>query len=533
MEIIGESVQHPFEVGNDVVPPLLEGRQPRHQDATGVSPGLRLGAETDLAGDHGGPQIPLGHVVLGGDPPGIGPVIEPVGMGPAALLEAAEAEVARRCVHRRHHLRVACDRRPGARGVRERWGASPHRQGELRGHRTDTGGDLGRVGERLCQVWDLAQPMALAVLAGTGDRVVATVASHDATAGPPGLAAHRLGDAGRPGWTAHTQAEAGGSAPPGIAMFSRRPPAGCIGRCAGGRAVCLEQPIRKANTQAGDAVDDRHHTARAQVRLCAHVASGEAIAIVPGGGCRQPWIPLEALGQDRGGSWWEGPTAVGAVPLRQPRENPLGLYRVTCDDGPAVRPLVRHERVARGTAGASYRRAREDPLRLPRVNGRAPRPRLPRPCTRRLGGRRRRGVRLDGQLGRRRRRAEKPLRGLPCLGAARLLQTWEGLGAPIDRRWLRHTRGTPVNRHDDSDPTTSGATPDGGHTGTVAPRPGACKRAAPGATRHAPQRTPGKRHDTGTLGTAQANTATSVWMTVQADAQLSQQWSHRGKIHSV
>jgi hypothetical protein len=59
MDIIGEAVQHPFELGNDVAPALLKRMQHRHQDTTGVSPGIRLGAETDLAGDYGGPQIPL------------------------------------------------------------------------------------------------------------------------------------------------------------------------------------------------------------------------------------------------------------------------------------------------------------------------------------------------------------------------------------------------------------------------------------------------------------------------------------------
>ena len=61
-----------------------------------MSPGIRLGAETDFAGDDGGPQIPLGQVVLGGDPPVIGPVIEPVGVGPEDLLDATDAEVVRR-----------------------------------------------------------------------------------------------------------------------------------------------------------------------------------------------------------------------------------------------------------------------------------------------------------------------------------------------------------------------------------------------------------------------------------------------------
>jgi hypothetical protein len=93
MESIGELVQHPCEVGHEVAPPFLEGMPHRPQDAPAASPGIRWRAETDVAGDDGRAQIPLGHVVLGRDPPILGPVIEPVGVGPQELLEATEAEV--------------------------------------------------------------------------------------------------------------------------------------------------------------------------------------------------------------------------------------------------------------------------------------------------------------------------------------------------------------------------------------------------------------------------------------------------------
>src|ERR671925_259815 len=252
--------------------------------------------------------------------------------------------------------------------------------------------------------------------------------------------------------------------------------------------------------------------------------------IVHGGGRRQQLIPIEALGQDRRRPWLEGPTAAGAVPLRQLVENTLGLHGVTFDDGSAGRPLVLQERVARGTAVASYRRDLDDPLRLPRVKGMASRPRMSRSRTLRLGGRRRRGVRLDGPLGRRSRRAEKTLRGLPFLVAELLLQTLECRGEPIDLPLFLQTLGTPVNRHHDSDPTPSGAPPGGSHTGTDAPRSVTDQRAEPGATMHAPQSKPGKRQDTGKLGTTQGKTAESVWRMASADAKLSHQWAHSGKI---
>lgn len=64
----------------------------------------------------------------------------------------------------------------------------------------------------------------------------------------------------------------------------------------------------------------------------------------------------------------------------------------------------------------------------------------------------------------------------------------------------------------------------------MAPRPAAGQRADPGATRHAPQRKPGKRQDHGQLGTAQAKPAERVWMTAHAEAKRSPPWSHRGTI---
>src|SRR6266699_5969362 len=116
------------------------------------------------------------------------------------------------------------------------------------------------------------------------------------------------------------------------------------------------------------------------------------------GGRRQQLIAIETLGQDSGRPRLEGPTAAGAVPLRQPVEDTLGLHRVTFDDGPAVCPLVLQGRVARGTAVASYRRDIDDPLRLARVKGMAPRPRMPWPRTLRLGGQRRRSEEHTSEL---------------------------------------------------------------------------------------------------------------------------------------
>lgn len=82
-----------------------------------MAPGIRLRAETDFAGDHGGAQGAFGEVVLGGYPPVLGPVLEPVAGSPEDVLEATDAYVWRRLLHSRDELCLEGCRLPGARGV--------------------------------------------------------------------------------------------------------------------------------------------------------------------------------------------------------------------------------------------------------------------------------------------------------------------------------------------------------------------------------------------------------------------------------
>jgi hypothetical protein len=105
MEIEGELVKDPFQMGGHIHVPLFAGVQRRHQDPTGVGPGIRPRAAADVAGDNGGAPVAFGEVVLVGYPPVIGPVIEAVGIGPEVLLQAVDAEMLRRHFHRRHDLK--------------------------------------------------------------------------------------------------------------------------------------------------------------------------------------------------------------------------------------------------------------------------------------------------------------------------------------------------------------------------------------------------------------------------------------------
>jgi hypothetical protein len=65
MDILGQLVQHLFELADHVDLAFLQGVQDGHQDPTGMSPSVRLGPEADFAGDDGRPQIPFGEVILG------------------------------------------------------------------------------------------------------------------------------------------------------------------------------------------------------------------------------------------------------------------------------------------------------------------------------------------------------------------------------------------------------------------------------------------------------------------------------------
>jgi hypothetical protein len=91
---------------------------------------------------------------------------------------------------------------------------------------------------------DLAPQVARAVRDGAGHRGIAAVAIHDHTAGPPRLANDLLGHAGRPGVAAQEQAEPRGGEPPGLPLVPIRAPAGLVGMCDGGVAVCPDQPVR-------------------------------------------------------------------------------------------------------------------------------------------------------------------------------------------------------------------------------------------------------------------------------------------------
>jgi hypothetical protein len=470
MEIIGESVQPPFEVGPDVAPPLLEGMQHRHQDATGVSPGIRLRTAADLAGDDRRPPIAFSEMVLGRDPPLLGPVREAGAVGPAARMEAPHAQGWRWRLHARHERCCERRRRPDERGVRERWRAPPHRQGELGSHRPDEGRHLGGRGARVCEVLDLAPQMAIAILDGAGPCGITAVAVDDQTAGPPGLAEDLLGHASHPGLAAPEQAEVRGGEPPGIAMMPVRPPAGLVGVFDRGLALCLDQPVRHAGQQAGQAVEARHHAAGAPAPLCADAPQGEAVSIMPRRRRRAALVARAALGQDRGRPWWEGPATAGALPLGQPVEDALGRHRVTLEDRPAVSPLGFHQGGTVGAAVAYDWRHVYHPFRLAGGEGVPSHPEVPRPCAVSRGAFRWRHVGRDGLFGRRGRRAEKALGSLPCLVAARLFQALEGLGKPIACPWLLQTRGTPVKRHRPSRQETRCAPLGGGHTRMTAPR---------------------------------------------------------------
>lgn len=91
MDIEGELVEDPGEMGDHIHVPLFEGVPHRPQHPTGVSPGIRLRPEADLASHDCGPQVAFGKVVLGRHPPVVGPVIEAIRMGPNDLLEAMDA----------------------------------------------------------------------------------------------------------------------------------------------------------------------------------------------------------------------------------------------------------------------------------------------------------------------------------------------------------------------------------------------------------------------------------------------------------
>jgi hypothetical protein len=104
LEICDTWVQDDVEVSDGGDWPLLQGVQPRQQEASGVGARIRWGAKTDLGGDDRGPQVPRGEVILGWDLTVLDPVIEASGMGAEDGLDVAEAQVLGWLVHDREDL---------------------------------------------------------------------------------------------------------------------------------------------------------------------------------------------------------------------------------------------------------------------------------------------------------------------------------------------------------------------------------------------------------------------------------------------
>ena len=101
-----------------------------------------------------------------------------------------------------------------------------------------------------------------------------------------------------------------------------------------------------------------------------------------------------------------------AIVLRQPIERPFGLHRAAIQDQPGAR--LHH------------------PLGLADINGLATYCQVSRPRAFPLGLLGRRSVGLDRPLGRRGRRTDKPLDGLPLLVTERLPRVLDILSEPID-----------------------------------------------------------------------------------------------------
>ena len=230
--------------------------------------------------------------------PVVGPVLEPVGMGSEDLLDTVHGEMWRRRFHRRHERPFEGCRLPGALGVRARWRAPPHRQGEWGGHGTDQGRALGHARELLLQIVALAQEMALAVLDGAGALGVAAIPSDPQAARPPRLAEDALGHAGPASLAEQTPAEPGGGKQPGIAMVPRRPPAGLVGMLDRRAAGLRQQLIRNAGTPPRHPLEALYEAARAQPRLFADAPQREAVAI--------SGFPERLLGRTAGARGWKG-----------------------------------------------------------------------------------------------------------------------------------------------------------------------------------------------------------------------------------
>ena len=93
MDIFGEVVKDLFETFGGVDLLFLQGVKDTHQGATRMGARIRGRAETDLAGDDGGPEVAFREVVFGRDLSVLCPMIEAMSVIPEEILNAPDSGV--------------------------------------------------------------------------------------------------------------------------------------------------------------------------------------------------------------------------------------------------------------------------------------------------------------------------------------------------------------------------------------------------------------------------------------------------------
>ncbi len=157
MDILGQLVKDFFETFGHIDLLFLQGVKDTHQGATSMGTSIGGRAETDLAGDDGGPEVAFRKVVFSGDLSVLCPMIKAMSVFPEEILNVSDSWVEGMSLYSGDDLDFGFIGLLIEFGVIDGLVSETHGRGQEGGHDTDKGFDFLGIGEALFEVLDLSE----------------------------------------------------------------------------------------------------------------------------------------------------------------------------------------------------------------------------------------------------------------------------------------------------------------------------------------------------------------------------------------
>ena len=140
---------------------------------------IRGRAETDLAGDDGGPKVAFREVIFGRDLSVLCPMIEAMSVIPEEILNVSDSEMEGGSLYSGDDLGFGFGSLLIKLGFADGLMSETHCGGQEGDHNTHKGFNFFRVGEVFFEVLDLSEQMGITVLERARGLVVSGVTIHD------------------------------------------------------------------------------------------------------------------------------------------------------------------------------------------------------------------------------------------------------------------------------------------------------------------------------------------------------------------